>query len=241
MRTCSHSLLPYTRSSQALSDTRPYAPVRTIRRSAHSSPLVPEPSGRDPSCAHRAPHSTPRRSRADGLLVNTSMHAVRAATSGTRTSTASSSPTQPSTHACRRSCGTSHAPKGLDRLELIPAAVRIEEDAETLRGHVVLHLVGTGTKPATMPLTVPVLRVLEACRGQRTEGPLVLRPLSGNPIDRRDAYRMVARIASPHSLRHADPAPPSTTTAPAATSTATASTSSPPSSPPCEPTPEHER
>src|ERR1019366_7691446 len=59
--------------------------------------------------------------------------------------------------------------------------------------------------------TVPVLRVLEACRGERTEGPLVLRPLSGQPIDRRDCYRMVTRIAkaagiprqiSPHSLRH---------------------------------------
>jgi integrase len=92
------------------------------------------------------------------------------------------------------------------------AAVRIEDYAETLRGHRVLHLVGKGNKPATMPLTVPVLRVLEACRGERTEGPLVLRPNSGKPIDRRDAYRMVARIAkaagiprhvSPHSLRHA--------------------------------------
>jgi site-specific recombinase XerD len=40
----------------------------------------------------------------------------------------------------------------------------------------------------------------------------VLRPVSGKPIDRRDAYPMVARIAkaagiprhiSPHSLRHA--------------------------------------
>ena len=76
----------------------------------------------------------------------------------------------------------------------------------------ILHLVGKGTKPATMPLTVPVLRVLEACRGQQTSGPLILRPVSGKPIDRRDAYRMVARIAkaagiprhiSPHSLRHA--------------------------------------
>jgi integrase/recombinase XerD len=76
----------------------------------------------------------------------------------------------------------------------------------------VLHLVGKGNKPATMPLTVPVLRVLEACRGERTQGPLVLRPVSGKPIDRRDCYRMVARIAkaagiprhiSPHSLRHA--------------------------------------
>jgi integrase len=90
--------------------------------------------------------------------------------------------------------------------------VRIEDYAETLRGHRVLHLVGKGNKPATMPLTVPVLRVLEACRGDRTAGPLILRPLTGNPIDRRDCYRMVTRIArvasiprhiSPHSLRHA--------------------------------------
>ena len=53
------------------------------------------------------------------------------------------------------------------------AAVRIEDYADTLRGHRVLHLVGKGNKPATMPLTVPVLRVLEACCGQRTSGPLV--------------------------------------------------------------------
>lgn len=92
------------------------------------------------------------------------------------------------------------------------AAVRIEDYAETLLGHRVLHLVGKGNKPATMPITVPVLRVLEACRGERVEGPLVLRPVSGKPVDRRDVYRMVQRIAkaaaiprhiSPHSLRHA--------------------------------------
>ena len=92
------------------------------------------------------------------------------------------------------------------------AAVHIEHYADTLRGHRVLHLVGKGDKPASMPVTVPVLRVLEACRGQRTSGPLVLRPVSGKPITRRDAYRMVIRIAttagiprhiSPHSLRHA--------------------------------------
>ncbi len=92
------------------------------------------------------------------------------------------------------------------------AAVRIEDYADTLRGHRVLHLVGKGNKPATMPVTVPVLRALEACRGNRTSGPLVLRPVSGKPVDRRDVYRMVARIAktagiprhiSPHSLRHA--------------------------------------
>ncbi len=91
------------------------------------------------------------------------------------------------------------------------AAVRIEDYADTLRGYRVLHLVGKGNKPATMPVTVPVLRVLEACRGNG-RGPLILRPISGRPIDRRDVYRMVARIAkaagiprhiSPHSLRHA--------------------------------------
>ena len=102
---------------------------------------------------------------------------------------------------------------GINALRASEAAtVRIEDYRETLRGHRVLHLVGKGNKPATMPLTVPVLRVLEACRGERTSGPLVLRPQSGKPIDRRDAYRMVARIAraagiprhiSPHSLRHA--------------------------------------
>jgi integrase len=92
------------------------------------------------------------------------------------------------------------------------AAVRIEDYAQSLRGHRVLRLDGKGNKPATMPITVPVLRVLEACRGERASGPLILRPLSGSPIDRRDAYRMVTRIAkaagiprhiSPHSLRHA--------------------------------------
>ena len=92
------------------------------------------------------------------------------------------------------------------------AAVRIEGYAETLRGHRVLRLVGKGNKPATMPLTVPVLRVLEACRGQRATGPLVLRPVSGKAVDRRDVYRMVQRKArfakiprhiSPHALRHA--------------------------------------
>src|SRR5574338_1607036 len=35
------------------------------------------------------------------------------------------------------------------------AAVRVEDYADTLRGHRVLHLVGKGHKPATMPLTVP--------------------------------------------------------------------------------------
>jgi integrase/recombinase XerD len=135
------------------------------------------------------------------------------------------------------------------------AAVRIQDYRETLRGHRVLHLVGKGTRPATMPLTVPVLRVLEACRGDRTEGPLVLRPNSGKPIDATDtawsggsrrppaspATSAPTRCGTPRSSTPSTPAshsatprsspdtpthaPPSTTTAPAAISTVTASTS----------------
>jgi integrase/recombinase XerD len=56
----------------------------------------------------------------------------------------------------------------------VAVAVWIEDYRETLRGHRVLHLVGKGNKPATLPLTVPVLRVLEDCRGRtdrRAAGP----------------------------------------------------------------------
>ena len=56
-----------------------------------------------------------------------------------------------------------------------------------------------------MPITVPVLRVLEACRGERTSGCYnsIRRPLTGNPVDRRDIYRMVTRIAKTAGLvRH---------------------------------------
>jgi integrase len=47
------------------------------------------------------------------------------------------------------------------------AAVRVEDYAQTMRGHRVLHLVGKGDKPATMPLTVPVLRVLQGAADRR--------------------------------------------------------------------------
>jgi integrase/recombinase XerD len=92
------------------------------------------------------------------------------------------------------------------------AAVRIEDYADTLRGHRVLHLVGKGNKPATMPLTVPVLRVLETCRGERSEGPLVLRASlkqADRPPRRVSMVQRIAKVAriprhiSPHSLRHA--------------------------------------
>ncbi|MDN5780331.1 MAG: hypothetical protein L0H96_26015 [Humibacillus sp.] len=88
------------------------------------------------------------------------------------------------------------------------AAERIEDYADTLRGYRVLHLVGNGNKPATMEVTVPVLRALEACLGQRTTGPFGCdRSLGSQSIvamctglRRRPGYRATS---APHSLRHA--------------------------------------
>ncbi len=117
------------------------------------------------------------------------------------------------------------------------AAVLIEDYADTLRGYRVLHLVGKGNKPATMPLTVPVLRVLEACRGERASGPLILRPLSGNPVDRRDVYRMVARIAKTAGIAR-QISPPSLCTPPPLTPSMMGSRYAMPRSSPGMPTPE---
>ena len=113
----------------------------------------------------------------------------------------------------------------------------IEDYADTLRGYRVLHLVGKGNKPATMPLTVPVLRVLEACRGERASGPLILRPLSGNPVDRRDVYRMVARIAKTAGIAR-QISPPSLCTPPPLTPSMMGSRYAMPRSSPGMPTPE---
>jgi integrase/recombinase XerD len=90
--------------------------------------------------------------------------------------------------------------------------VRVEDYRETLRGHQVLHLVGKGNKPATMPLTLPALRVLETCRGTdqraartkaglgQADRPTQLQP--DGPPDRQGRQHHSHHI-SPHSLRHA--------------------------------------
>ena len=92
------------------------------------------------------------------------------------------------------------------------AAVRIEDYAESLRGHRVLHLVGKGNKPATMPLTVPVLRVAgglpRRARRRATDPAPDVRTADRPPRrlphggpDREGAG--IPRHISPHSLRHA--------------------------------------
>ena len=93
------------------------------------------------------------------------------------------------------------------------AAVRIEDYTETLRGHRVAapgrqgqqarHHAPDRARPAG-PGCLSRTTHLRAADSSR--------PLTGKPIDRRDVYRMVQRIAkaagiprhiSPHSLRHA--------------------------------------
>lgn len=90
--------------------------------------------------------------------------------------------------------------------------VRIEDYAETMRGHRVLHVIGKGNKAETMPLPVPVLRSLDAAAAGRTEGPLLLRPWADDaPMTPAALRALVARVAKragierrvlPHELRH---------------------------------------
>jgi hypothetical protein len=113
------------------------------------------------------------------------------------------------------------------------AAVKIEDYRETLRGHRVLHLVGKSVKPATMPLTVPVLRVLPDGRTDPTppRSPGISDPTRCAKPRSPTPWTQGCRCATPRSTP-ATPTrgPPSTTTEPAATSTVTACTSSPPTS-----------
>lgn len=88
--------------------------------------------------------------------------------------------------------------------------VQIENYADTERGHRVLRIVGKGNKPATIPLTIPVLRAMEAAQGDRAAGPLLTRVKDGAQLDKDGARSMVATIARhagiekrvhPHMLR----------------------------------------
>lgn len=90
-------------------------------------------------------------------------------------------------------------------------AVRVEDYQHEERGHRVLKLVGKGGKPATIPLPVQVLRVLDAAAGDRISGPLLLRKSNGQPMNRKAAAGVVTRLCretginkalTPHGLRH---------------------------------------
>jgi site-specific recombinase XerD len=135
------------------------------------------------------------------------------------------------------------------------------EDLGFERGHRILRIVGTGNKPAGIPLVPRTARTVDLAIGERSQGPILL-CRNGERLDTRTAYRCVRAIGvhagldrvHPHMLRAAFmmaaldagvpgattcrsppatpiPAPPLSTTAGARTTTVTPPTSSSPSSP----------
>lgn len=93
-------------------------------------------------------------------------------------------------------------------------AVRVEHMTDIERGHRVVHLIGKGSKAATLPLPVVVARSLERAIGGRTHGPLLLCDWGGGqPLSAASARTGVRRVAHraglddkhvhPHALRHA--------------------------------------
>ena len=89
-------------------------------------------------------------------------------------------------------------------------AVNVEDFHEDEMGYRVLRVVGKGNKPATIPIPIPSLRVIERARDGRTSGPLILTK-RGNRQNRAGAYDWVKRLATkagldpnlhPHALRH---------------------------------------
>lgn len=89
------------------------------------------------------------------------------------------------------------------------AAVRIEDIRESDAGYSVLRLVGKGGKPASIPIPVSIMRVLDAHIAGRTSGPM-FPSADGSPIGRHAirfavkriaAHSRVAKSVHPHSLR----------------------------------------
>lgn len=76
-------------------------------------------------------------------------------------------------------------------------------------GYVLLRVVGKGSKPAEIPLPIPVLRAVNAATEGRSAGPVLL-SRTGGQMSRGAAARLLARVvrasgvsspASPHALR----------------------------------------
>jgi len=95
------------------------------------------------------------------------------------------------------------------------AGLQIEDTQREQQGHRVVKFAGKGAKPATIPLPVPVQRIIDACTGDRSTGPLLTRQRGthkGAAHDRRSLAWVVQRLGReaeiehkvhPHMLRHA--------------------------------------
>lgn len=82
-------------------------------------------------------------------------------------------------------------------------------DLHTNSGYELLHVMGKGSKPATIPLPVPVLRAVREAAGDRHSGSLLLNTRGGRLTRNSAAHRLVqlaekaglSQVPSPHALR----------------------------------------
>lgn len=82
-------------------------------------------------------------------------------------------------------------------------AVGIEDYQDIEHGHRFLRLIRKGGKPATFPLPVTVLLALDAAAGERTAGPLLLRNMTGEPVNRKSAVLTVTRLCKAAGIKNA--------------------------------------
>ncbi len=99
---------------------------------------------------------------------------------------------------------------GLNGLRVSEACTADLDSLGTDHGHRTLRIIGKGNKPAVIPLVPRTARTTDLARGERQDGPLLLR-CDGDRLDRRTAYRWVRSIGKhaglgqihPHMLRSA--------------------------------------
>ena len=98
---------------------------------------------------------------------------------------------------------------GLSGLRIAEACGLDVESRTVENGYDTLRFIGKGSKPAIVPLPIPVMRAVKDAIGDRTTGPILLNS-HGRRLDRAAATRSIQRIAkaahvttaiSPHSLR----------------------------------------
>ena len=114
--------------------------------------------------------------------------------------------------AARRDGDTAHALVallGMLGLRVSEACAAQITDLRYSGGYVLLRVIGKGSKPAEIPLPIPVLRAVNAATEGRTAGPVLL-SRTGGQMSRGAASRLLARVvrasgvsspASPHALR----------------------------------------
>lgn len=114
--------------------------------------------------------------------------------------------------AARQHSDTAHALVallGMVGLRVSEACHAQISDLRYVGGYELLRVVGKGSKPAEIPLPIPVLRAVKGAIDGRTSGPILL-SRTGGAMSRGSAARLLARVvrvagvttpASPHALR----------------------------------------